>query len=446
MALIASDRRTLIVGLGSTGLSCVRHCRALGRDVAVADTRMHPPGESVLQQQYPDVHLEKGPFEPEFFCRFDELLVSPGVSLSEPAIQAAARAGAELSGDINLFREAANAPLVAITGSNGKSTVTTLLGEMAREAGVRVAVGGNLGTPALELLDDAVELYVLELSSFQLETTDDLRAEVATVLNVSDDHMDRYPDRMSYFQAKHRIFQGCRHAVVNLDDPLSQPLLNEGMKPHFFGLHRVDLEVFGTRRDDEGLWLTWGLDNLINAEELGMRGEHNVANVLAALSLGQAAGLALQPMLEVARQFRGLPHRCQTVREHQGVVWINDSKGTNVGATCAAIESLAPTDGTIVLIAGGDAKGADLQPLREAVSRHVGSVIALGNDAARLAETLGDVATVTVVRDMEAAVTEAVQLARPGDLVLLSPACSSLDMYGNYEERGDIFARAVEAL
>ena len=446
MTLITSDRRTLIVGLGSTGLSCVRHCRALGRDVAVVDSRANPPGETALRREYPDVALEKGPFDSAFFCRFNELLVSPGVSLEEPAIQAAAEAGAEISGDINLFREAAQAPVIAITGSNGKSTVTTLVGEMAREAGVRVAVGGNLGTPALDLLDDSVELYVLELSSFQLETTEDLRAEVATVLNVSDDHMDRYPDRMSYFQAKHRIFQGCRHAVVNLDDPLSQPLLSEGMKPHFFGLNRVDLEVFGSRRDDEGLWLTWSLDNILNARELGVYGAHNIANVLAALALGQAGGLPLPAMLDAARRFRGLPHRCQTVREHDGVVWINDSKGTNVGATRAAIESLAPTEGQIILIAGGDAKGADLTPLRDAVSRHVRTVLALGKDARLLKAALEDLAKVSLVASLEEAVTEAADKAERGDLVLLSPACSSLDMFSSYEERGDCFARAVEAL
>jgi len=268
MALIASDRRTLIVGLGETGLACVRHCHGLGRSVSVVDSRNQPPALSRLEQAFPEVPVQTGAFDPDYFRGFDELIVSPGVSLEEPAIVAAAEAGVSISGDINLFREAANAPVVAITGSNGKSTVTTLVGLMAAEAGVNVAVGGNLGTPALELLSPDVELYVLELSSFQLEATTDLRPEVATVLNISDDHMDRYPDRMSYFRAKHRIFQGARHAVINLDDPLSQPLLNEGMVPHFFGAHRVDLDVFSTREDETGLWLTHGLDNLMHASEL----------------------------------------------------------------------------------------------------------------------------------------------------------------------------------
>lgn len=446
MALIASDRRTLIVGLGETGLACVRHCHGLGRSVSVVDSRNQPPALARLEQEFPDVPVRTGAFDPEFCRGFDELIVSPGVSLEEPAIVAAAEAGATISGDINLFREAANAPLVAITGSNGKSTVTTLVGLMAAEAGVNVAVGGNLGTPALELLSPEVELYVLELSSFQLEAATDLRPEVATVLNISDDHMDRYPDRMSYFRAKHRIFQGARHAVINLDDPLSQPLLNEGMVPHFFGAHRVDLDVFSTREDETGLWLTQGLDNLIHASELQLAGEHNIANVLAALAIGQAAGLPMEPMLEAARHFRGLPHRSQTVRVHDGIGWINDSKATNVGATRAAIESLKPHSGQIVLIAGGDGKGADFSELRKVAEGRVRHVVVLGRDGPRLAEALGDGVAVTHAGDMSDAVRAAAAVAEPGDRVLLSPACSSLDQYASYEARGDAFIQAVEAL
>ena len=446
MALIASDRRTLVVGLGETGLACVRHCHGLGRSVSVVDSRNQPPALARLEQQFPDVEVRTGAFDPEFFRGFDELIVSPGVSLEEPAIVAASEAGATLSGDINLFREAANAPVVAITGSNGKSTVTTLVGLMAAEAGVNVAVGGNLGTPALELLAPEVELYVLELSSFQLEATTDLRAEVATVLNISDDHMDRYPDRMSYFRAKHRIFQGARHAVINLDDPLSQPLLNEGMVPHFFGAHRVDLDVFSTREDETGLWLTHGLDNLMHASELQVAGDHNVANVLAALAIGQAAGLPMAPMLAAARRFRGLPHRSQTVRVHNGIAWINDSKATNVGATRAAIESLAPRDGRIVLIAGGDAKGADFSELRRVVSGRVRYLVVLGRDGRCLLNELADEVPGVEVRDMSEAVETAAGIAQPGDRVLLSPACSSLDQYTSYEARGDAFIQAVEAL
>lgn len=446
MALIASDRRTLIVGLGATGLSCVRHCHALGRQVAVADSREQPPGLAEVRAHWPELEVVTGAFEMDWFRGFDELIVSPGVSLEEPAIVAAAEAGARISGDLDLFREAVEVPVVAITGSNGKSTVTTLLGEMAREAGVKVGVGGNLGTPALDLIAPGTALYILEVSSFQLERTTDLKAEVATVLNVSDDHMDRYPDRMSYFQAKHRIFQGARNAVVNLDDPLSQPLLNEGMVPHFFGLFRVDLGVFSTREDDIGIWLTHGLENLIHARELGMAGLHNLANVLAALALGNAIGLPMEPMLAAARRFRGLPHRSQSIREHNGVLWVNDSKATNVGATRAAIESLAPEGGRLVLIAGGDAKGADLSPLATAAAGRVRHLVLMGQDAAALEQAFRDQVGSTRVSTMDEAVAVAAREARPGDRVLLSPACSSLDQYTSYEARGDAFARAVEAL
>ena len=446
MALIASDRRTLIVGLGATGLSCVRHCHALGRQLAVADSREQPPGLSEVRERWPDVKVVTGPFDSDWFRGFDELIVSPGIPLDEPAIAAAADAGARISGDLDLFREAVDAPVVAITGSNGKSTVTTLLGDMAAEAGVNAGVGGNLGTPALDLIASDVPLYILEVSSFQLERTTDLKAEVATVLNVSDDHMDRYPDRMSYFQAKHRIFQGARNAVVNLDDPLSQPLLNEGMVPHFFGLFRVDLGVFSTREDDTGIWLTHGLDNLIHASELGVAGLHNQANVLAALALGNAVGFPMDAMLNAARRFRGLAHRSQSVREYNGVLWVNDSKATNVGATRAAIESLAPAEGKLVLIAGGDAKGADLSPLVEAATGRVRHLVLMGQDASILEEAFSGRVAITRVDSMDEAVAVAAGEARSGDRVLLSPACSSLDQYSSYEVRGDAFIRAVEAL
>lgn len=446
MALITSDRRTLVVGLGQTGLSCVRYCHAQGRDLAVVDSRANPPGLAVLKSEFPDIHCQTGPFDPEFFRGFNELLVSPGISLQEPAIQAAARAGARLSGDIDLFAQAAQAPIVGITGSNGKSTVTTLLAQMAAEAGVRVAAGGNLGPPALELLDESVELYVLEVSSFQLETTENLSARAATVLNVSDDHMDRYPDRMAYFQAKHRIFQNCDIAVVNQDEPLSQPLLRDGMKPMMFALDRVNPGTFSTREDEDGEWITWGMDNVLNTRELMLRGRHNLSNILAALSLGKAVGLPLAPMLRAACRFPGLPHRCQTVRVHQGVTWVNDSKGTNVGATAAALESLAPRQGRVLLIAGGDGKGADFSPLRTGVRDHCRQVVVLGRDAPLLEETLSDVAPVSRVATMEEAVHAAASHALEGDLVLLSPACSSLDMFISYEARGDAFALAVEGL
>ncbi|WP_165857068.1 UDP-N-acetylmuramoyl-L-alanine--D-glutamate ligase [Marinobacter sp. JSM 1782161] len=446
MSVIASDRRTLVVGLGKTGLSCVRYLHGQGRSVAVADSRVEPPGLAELREQYPDVTVKCGDFDPEFFAGYNELIVSPGLSVETPVIARAREWGAQIRGDIDLFSEAARAPIVAITGSNGKTTVTTLVGEMAREAGVRVEVGGNIGTPALDLLADDVELYVLELSSFQLETTGELGAEAATILNVTDDHMDRYPTKMAYFQAKQRIYNGCRKAVINLDDALSQPMARDNLTFRCYGEHRINPETFSLREDEGQLWITYGFDNLIPADELKLIGRHNLLNVMAALALGDCAGLPMDAMLKAARSFRGLPHRCEFVRSVNGVDYINDSKGTNVGATVAALESLAPAEGQLVLIAGGDGKGADFGPLRDAAGRRCRGVVVFGKDAERLEQALDGAVVVTRVADLAEAVDAAAAQARKGDRVLLSPACASLDMFRNYEARGAAFIERVEAL
>ncbi|MFL1454410.1 UDP-N-acetylmuramoyl-L-alanine--D-glutamate ligase [Marinobacter sp. GN3S48] len=446
MSVIVSDRRTLVVGLGKTGLSCVRYLCGQGREIAVADSRHNPPGLDELTSEWPDVPVQTGPFDEQWFASFNELVVSPGVSVETPAIRKAVAGGAKIRGDIDLFAEAADAPIVAITGSNGKTTVTTLLGEMARAAGRRVEVGGNIGTPALDLLGRQADLYVLELSSFQLETTDELNALAATVLNVSDDHMDRYPSKMAYFQAKQRIFRGCQNAIVNLDDALSTPMARDNLRFLCFGFHRVNPDTFSTRDDDEGTWITFGFDNLLLAEELKLLGRHNISNVMAALALGQAAGLPMETMLTVAREFRGLPHRCEFVRRVNDVDYINDSKGTNVGATAAAIESLVPADGKIVLIAGGDGKGANFSPLEVPVTLHCRAVVLIGQDANRIAENIGTAAVIAHAETMADAVVQAAGLAQPGDRVLLSPACASFDMFRDYNDRGDQFRQQVEGL
>lgn len=446
MGVIVSDRRTLVVGLGKTGLSCVRYLCEKGRDVAVADSRTSPPGLDELTAGWPELPVYLGDFDPEVFAGFNELVVSPGISIAEPAIRHAAEKGATIRGDIDLFAEAADAPIVAITGSNGKTTVTTLVGEMARAAGRHVEVGGNIGTPALDLLGRGADLYVLELSSFQLETTRELNALAATVLNVSDDHMDRYPTKMAYFQAKQRIFNGCRNAVVNLDDALSTPMARDTLRFLCFGFHRVNPETFSTRDDDEGTWITFGFDNLLLAEELGLMGRHNISNVMAALALGHAAGLPMDVMLETARNFRGLPHRCEFIRRVGGVDYINDSKGTNVGATVAAIESLVPTDGKVVLIAGGEGKGADFSPLAEPAAAHCRAAVLIGTDAGLIASALGQQVEIVNAASMEDAVHKAAGLAEPGDRVLLSPACASFDMFRDYIDRGESFRKQVEGL
>lgn len=447
MAVITSDRRTLIVGLGKTGLSCVRYLSARGRSIAVADSRSAPPGLDELRANWPDVAVHLGPFDAELFAGFNELLVSPGVSIAEPAIAHAAEQGARVRGDIDLFAEAADAPIIAITGSNGKTTVTTLVRDMARTAGYKVETGGNIGKPALDLLGRGAEIYVLELSSFQLETTTDLNALAATVLNVSDDHLDRYPDKMAYFQAKQRIFQGCKNAIVNLDDALSTPMARQTMRFLCFGFHRVNPDTFSTREDDQGLWLTWGLDNILLASELKLMGWHNLSNVMAALALGYAAGLPMKAMLEAARTFSGLPHRCEFVRRLAGVDYVNDSKGTNVGATVAALKSLVPErSGKIVLIAGGEGKGAEFSDLAAPMRDRCRAAVLIGRDADRIASVIPPDVPVRRASSLAQAVKTSRELALAGDRVLFSPACASFDMFRDYMDRGNQFRALVQSL
>lgn len=447
MSLIASDQFRIVVGLGKSGMSLVRFLAKQGIAFAVADTREQPPELATLQRDFPQVEVRCGALDVDFLCRASELFVSPGLAIATPALAEAAARGVKLSGDIDLFARYARAPIVAITGSNAKSTVTTLLGDMAQAAGKRVAIGGNLGTPALELLDDAVELYVVELSSFQLETTHQLNAEVATVLNLSEDHMDRYSGIPAYHMAKHRIFRGARQAVVNRQDALTRPLPRGDLRIGSFGLDAPDFNAFGLRQEGGVKYLAFAQALLLPVSELKLRGAHNYANALAALSLGHAAGLPTAPMLEALRAFTGLAHRCQWVREYNGVSWYNDSKATNVGAALAAIEGLgSDMGGKLVLIAGGDGKGADFSGLRAPVSRYCRAVVLLGRDAQKVADALDPGVTQVQVADLPAAVAQGAQLAQPGDAVLLSPACASLDMFSNYEARGHLFAQAVRAL
>ena len=447
MSLIVSDHFRIVVGLGKSGMSLVRFLAKQGVSFAVADTRDNPPELATLRQDYPQVEVRCGELDVEFLCRADELYVSPGLALATPALQQAAARGVKLSGDIELFARNAKAPIVAISGSNAKSTVTTLVGEMAAAAGKRVAVGGNLGTPALDLLDDSVELYVLELSSFQLETTDQLGAEVATVLNVSEDHMDRYSGLPAYHLAKHRIFRGARQVVVNRQDALSRPLIGEGLPCWTFGLNTPDFHGFGLREENGEKYLAFQFDTLMPVRELKIRGAHNQSNALAALALGHAVGLPFDAMLSALRTFTGLAHRCQWLRERAGVSDYDDSKATNVGAALAAIEGLGvDITGKLVLIAGGDGKGADFSALRAPVVAYCRVVVLLGRDAELLAKTFGDAVPLVRVKTLEEAVQRAAEWAQDGDAVLLSPACASLDMFKNFEERGRLFAHAVEAL
>ena len=447
MSLIASDHFRIVVGLGKSGMSLVRFLAQQGVSFAVADTRENPPELATLRRDYPQVEVRCGELDVEFLCRADELYVSPGLALATPALQAAAARGVKLSGDIDLFARNAKAPIVAISGSNAKSTVTTLVGEMAAAAGKRVAVGGNLGTPALDLLNDDVELYVMELSSFQLETTNQLGAEVATVLNVSEDHMDRYSGLPAYHLAKHRIFRGARQVVVNRQDALTRPLMSEGQPCWTFGLGAPDFKAFGLREENGEKYLAFEFQNLMPVRELKVRGAHNQANALAALALGHAVGLPFDAMLQSLRHFTGLEHRCQWVRELDGVSYYNDSKATNVGAALAAIDGLGmDMDGKLILIAGGDGKGADFSGLRDSVAKYCRAVVLMGRDAELIAEAVGNSVPLVRVSSLDEAIEQSRALAQPGDAVLLSPACASFDMFKNYEDRGQLFARAVEVL
>lgn len=439
--------RTLIVGLGKTGLSCARYLSRQGVPLAVTDSRQNPPEREALQRQFPDLALFVGGFQPEVFEAADHLVVSPGIPLSEPLIQAAKTRGAEILGDIELFARAAQAPVVAITGSNGKSTVTTLLGEMARMAGLKVAVGGNLGEPALDLLDDAVELYVLELSSFQLESTWSLQPAASVVLNISADHMDRYADIESYAAVKAGIYEHARSAIVNRDDPMVAVMGGKASQTIGFTLAEPEDEDFGLLAHRGATWLARGTTPLLEVNELRIKGRHNLANTLAALALGSALELPMNAMLTALRTFAGLPHRTQWVADKQGLQWYNDSKGTNVGATIAALRGLhGDDDSRTLLIAGGECKGADFTELASVAEATTRAVILIGRDAPLLAAALQGSCRLVHAVSLEDAVSQALQLGRPGDRVLLSPACASFDMFKNFEARGEAFVLAVEAL
>ncbi|NOX08976.1 MAG: UDP-N-acetylmuramoyl-L-alanine--D-glutamate ligase [Gammaproteobacteria bacterium] len=434
------ERHTLIVGLGVTGLSCVRYLSAQGDLLAVTDTRTQPPALKTLECDFPDVAVFPGGFDADAFHCAERIIVSPGVAMNHPMIVAAQAQGIEVIGDVELFAREVQAPVVAITGSNGKSTVTTLLGEMARVSGCQVQVGGNLGVPVLDLLADAdAELFVLELSSFQLETLTSLSPRVAVVLNVSPDHLDRYESYAQYCAVKDKVYQHAQACVVNRDEArlaVRQSVIS-------YGLSEPQGNDFGLC-DREGVeYLCQGQELWLAVSELRMPGRHNISNALAALALGVVVGLQREAMVQVLRDFRGLPHRTQWVAECNGVRWFDDSKGTNVGATRAALQGL---DCPLLLIAGGQAKGADFSPLREVVKNKVRVLLLMGEDAGLIETALGSVVKVIRVNDMQEAVRCANDLAQPGDGVLLSPACASFDMYSGYEERGQDFVTTVRGV
>jgi UDP-N-acetylmuramoylalanine--D-glutamate ligase len=436
--------RSIVVGLGRTGLSCARYLQSRGLRFAVTDSRSSPPESAALVRLAPAVDVRLGAFDEALLDDASQVIASPGVSLREPFLMSAAVRGIPIIGDIELFVREAKAPIAAITGTNGKSTVTTLVGLMSNAAGRRALAGGNLGRPALELLDEPVpELYVLELSSFQLETTLSLRAAAATVLNVTPDHMDRYPTIQEYAAAKERIYQRCDAAIVNMDDLAVRTMHHQSSRVLGFSLHADPAADYYVHTQGDDVILMRGRERLIAMSELKITGLHNAANALASLAMCEALQLSRPACLQALRDFPGLPHRSQWVADINGVRFVDDSKGTNVGATLAAVAGMP---GSLVVIAGGQGKGQDFAPLAPAFRGKVRHVVLLGQDAKLLDEALQGVATTQFAKDMSEAVQLAANAARVGETVLLSPACASLDMFRDYGHRGDVFAAAVRGL
>lgn len=437
---------SIVLGLGKTGLSIVDYYLSRGKSLLAMDSGMSSEKAREIGKKYPGLEIALGEFESETLCRAREIVISPGVPLSNPAIQAAISSGVELNSDIEIFCREVSKPVLAVTGSNGKSTVATLLTQMIRECGHTASLAGNIGKPVLQLLDEEIsDYYVLELSSFQLESLQSLDARVAVVLNVSEDHMDRYDSYAEYAATKKKIYRGHGTLILNRDDPTVMAMAEADRNLVSFGLSEPGAEDLGIEKQNGELVLCYGQKKLLKANELHNQATHNIANALAALAMGRAINLPWEPMLSALREFTGLPHRCQCLGNIASVDWYNDSKGTNVGASCAAIKGLAG-EGSLVLIAGGDGKGADFAPLAETVREFVKAVVLIGKDAQLIASALDENTERYFALNMESAVNTAATLAETGGRVLLSPACASQDMYRDYQHRGNEFQAAVEAL
>ncbi|MHA3548550.1 UDP-N-acetylmuramoyl-L-alanine--D-glutamate ligase [Yersinia enterocolitica] len=437
-------KKVVIIGLGLTGLSCVDFFIARGVTPRVMDTRINPPGLDKLPE---NVERHVGDLNQQWLLDADLIVASPGIALAHPALSEAAEAGVEIVGDIELFCRENQAPVVAITGSNGKSTVTTLVGEMAKAAGWQVGIGGNIGVPALNLLKQLTlqkhenQLVVLELSSFQLETTSSLRASAATILNVTEDHTDRYPFGLQQYRAaKLRVYENAKVCVVNADDALTMPVRGADNRCISFG---VDVGDYHLNKQQGEIWLRVCGEKVLNTREMKLTGRHNYTNALAALALADAVGIPRSSSLKALTMFTGLPHRFQLVFEHNGVRWINDSKATNVGSTEAALDGLQ-VDGTLHLLLGGDGKSADFSGLTRFLQGDHIKIYCFGRDGEQLAELRPEVSQLT--ETMEQAMVLLAKSLAPGDMVLLSPACASLDQFRSFEQRGDEFARLAEEL
>ncbi len=432
------DKNVVIIGLGLTGLSCVDFFLTRGVTPRVIDTRTTPPGLEQLPEQ---VERHLGDLNADWLMSADLIVASPGVALATPELSRAASAGVEIVGDIELFCREAKAPIIAITGSNGKSTVTMLVGEMAKAAGLAVGVGGNIGLPALTLLKEECQFYVLELSSFQLETTQSLKAVAATVLNVTEDHMDRYPLGMQQYRAaKLQIYENANVCVVNADDALTMPVRGADTRCISFG---IDVGDYHLSTQQGSTWLRVRGENVLNTNEMKIVGRHNYTNALAALALADAAELPRASSLKALTSFTGLEHRFQLVWDANGVRWINDSKATNVGSTEAALNGIQ-VEGVLHLLLGGDGKSADFSSLKQYLTGDNVRLYCFGHDGEALALLRPEVSELT--ETMEQAMRIVASRIHKGDMVLLSPACASLDQFRNFEQRGHEFARLAQEL
>jgi UDP-N-acetylmuramoylalanine--D-glutamate ligase len=432
-------RRNLVVGLGKTGVSVVQWLVARGESVVVNDSRKTPPGIDQIIELGRTVSMSFGGFDARLLDGVDRVVVSPGVSLREEIIQEARRRELPVIGDIQLFADVSSAPIVAVTGTNGKSTVTTLIAAMLSGAGYIVHAGGNLGEPALNLLQRPTpDYYVLELSSYQLESTSHLPLSVAVILNVTPDHMDRYADMAEYASAKARIFSHAAVAVANADDRTVAEMPVGNARRVTFSSY-ADGADYAIAEDS----ITVRGQKVLAVSDIGIPGKHNALNALAAVAVCDSLGLSFESMRKSLREFRGLPHRMQVVAEHKGIRFVDDSKGTNVGATVAALEGLTEQ---VVLIAGGDGKNQDFSPLRSAVAGRVRQAVLIGRDRAAVAAAMDGACPVALAADMTEAVALAARQAKAGDIVLLSPACASLDMFKDYADRGNAFAAAAKGL
>lgn len=438
----------VIVGLGKTGLSVANYFQRENIPFAVNDTRDNPPNLDEFKKLHPEIKISLGGYDENLLLNADEIILSPGLPLKEPIIQRCIAKNISVIGDIELFSRSAKGKIAAITGSNGKSTVTSLLGEMAKACGINVRVGGNLGTPALDLLiNGEAELYVLEMSSFQLETTFSLVSNCAVILNISPDHMDRYDSFDDYAAAKHRIYTGAEIIIWNLDDIATKPSFDPEFQITFGLSEPLHEKRFGLSKKSNQTFLAYQDELLINVNDVALKGSHNWSNVLAALAMGKALDLPLEGMLKAVRTYQGLPHRCELIKTIDGVQYINDSKGTNIGASISALKGIGESiSGKIIWIGGGQGKGADFSEIAPALAKYANFAILIGEDAGKINTAISSTTKTEKTSSLQLAIEKAKQLAKPGDAVLLSPACASFDMFNNFEHRGEMFAKFVKEL